>query len=96
MFLQDIHTRRIQELEDTVRNLRKLLGSREMEVKELTSQVSDLTEMNASVKEELELARNRAAPGSRGNLAEVSVQLRDSRKWENVSCVGFEGWVRKI
>ncbi|XP_069142243.1 dentin sialophosphoprotein-like isoform X3 [Argopecten irradians] len=67
---EDIHTRRIQELEDTVRNLRKLLGSREMEVKEMTVQASDLKEMNISLKEELELARNRAAPGSRGNLAE--------------------------
>ncbi|XP_033740068.1 LOW QUALITY PROTEIN: uncharacterized protein LOC117327264 [Pecten maximus] len=67
---EDIHTRRIQELEDTVRNLRKLLGSREMEVKEITIQASDLKEMNISLKEELELARNRAAPGSRGNLAE--------------------------
>ncbi|XP_021341406.1 uncharacterized protein LOC110442231 isoform X3 [Mizuhopecten yessoensis] len=67
---EDIHGRRIQELEDTVRNLRKLLGSREMEVKEVTIQASDLKEMNNSLKEELELARNRAAPGSRGNLAE--------------------------
>lgn len=57
---QDVYC--LQNLEETVSTLRKLLSSREQEVHELTAQLRDLREINQSLKQDLEHARSRRTP----------------------------------
>ena len=51
-----------RDLEDNVATLRKLLSSREQEVNQAHNQLQDLKEINASLKKDLEHARNRRVP----------------------------------
>ena len=67
---QDGQQRRIHDLEDNVRSLRKLLSSRETEVHELAGQLADYRVLNQSLKDELEIARTRLSAGSRGHTEE--------------------------
>ena len=71
---QDVQTQRILDLEDSVRNLRKLLSSREAEVHELTQELKHLKDLNQSLTEELDRVKERAP--SRGSLSEVSVSIQ--------------------
>ncbi|XP_048768039.2 microtubule-associated protein futsch-like isoform X5 [Ostrea edulis] len=58
-YTEDAQTQRINDLEDSVRNLRKLLGSREAEVHDLTNQLKQLKTLNQQLTEELDSARMR-------------------------------------
>ncbi|XP_059166234.1 uncharacterized protein LOC131948637 isoform X2 [Physella acuta] len=58
------NTDRLQELEASVTNLRKLLTNRETEVHSLMSQMADLKDINRSLKEELEHRVQRYTPVS--------------------------------
>ncbi|KAK3096624.1 hypothetical protein FSP39_001816 [Pinctada imbricata] len=68
-FNEDAQSQRILDLEDSVRNLRKLLSSREAEVHELNKELKHLKELNQSLTEELDRTKER--PSSRAGLVEL-------------------------
>ncbi|BFZ09894.1 hypothetical protein BsWGS_12932 [Bradybaena similaris] len=51
---KEVSNERIQDLEASVRNLRKLLASREADVHSLTSQLEDLKDINQTLREDLD------------------------------------------
>ncbi|XP_022292459.2 uncharacterized protein LOC111103465 isoform X4 [Crassostrea virginica] len=56
-FPEDAQSQRIQDLEDNVRNLRKLLSSREIEVHDLNNELKELKSLNKQLTEELDTAK---------------------------------------
>ena len=62
LLLTEQESVKVRDLEDTVATLRKLLGSREQEVHEITTQLRDLKDINKSLKKDLEHARARRTP----------------------------------
>ncbi|XP_071136007.1 putative leucine-rich repeat-containing protein DDB_G0290503 isoform X2 [Mytilus edulis] len=57
--MDSVVQKRIEDLEDTVRNLRKLLSAREQEVHELTDQLNDIRDINRSLQDDLEHSREK-------------------------------------
>uniref|UniRef100_A0A2C9LHY3 CAP-Gly domain-containing protein n=1 Tax=Biomphalaria glabrata TaxID=6526 RepID=A0A2C9LHY3_BIOGL len=62
--VRDANAVKIQELEASVNNLRKLLTNRETEVHSLVAQVADLKDINRSLREDLEHKSQRQTPTS--------------------------------
>ncbi|CAC5373681.1 unnamed protein product [Mytilus coruscus] len=66
--MDSVVQKRVEDLEDTVRNLRKLLSAREQEVHELTDQLNDIRDINRSLQDDLEHSREKQSstpkPGS--------------------------------
>ncbi|XP_062567989.1 uncharacterized protein LOC134230238 isoform X3 [Saccostrea cucullata] len=74
----DAQSQRIQDLEDSVRNLRKLLSSRETEVHDLTSQLKQLKTLNQQLTEELDTVKMREQRSSPAfsNIQELERQYK--------------------
>ncbi|KAK7494334.1 hypothetical protein BaRGS_00014437, partial [Batillaria attramentaria] len=70
-----LESQKVRELEDTIATLRKLLGSREQEVHELTAQIRDLKDINQSLKRDLEHAKSRRTPTGPEELERQYQQL---------------------
>ncbi|XP_052089922.1 centrosome-associated protein 350-like isoform X3 [Mytilus californianus] len=70
--MDSVMQKRVEDLEDTVRNLRKLLSAREQEVHELTDQLNDIRDINRSLQDDLEHSREKQSstpkPGSNQEL----------------------------
>lgn len=73
---QEAQTQRIHDLEDNVRNLRKLLSSREVEVHDLSNELKELKTMNQQLTQELDAAKMREQRSSPAysNIQEVKHQ----------------------
>lgn len=73
---QEAQTQRIHDLEDNVRNLRKLLSSREVEVHDLSNELKELKTLNQQLTQELDAAKMREQRSSPAysNVQEVKQQ----------------------
>eukprot|EP00105_Crassostrea_gigas_P023634 XP_011443547.1 PREDICTED: uncharacterized protein LOC105339627 isoform X3 [Crassostrea gigas] len=58
-YSEEAQTQRIHDLEDNVRNLRKLLSSREVEVHDLSNELKELKMLNQQLTQELDAAKMR-------------------------------------
>lgn len=58
-YSEEAQTQRIHDLEDNVRNLRKLLSSREVEVHDLSNELKELKTLNQQLTQELDTAKMR-------------------------------------
>lgn len=58
-YSEEAQTQRIHDLEDNVRNLRKLLSSREVEVHDLSNELKELKILNQQLTQELDAAKMR-------------------------------------
>ena len=62
----------MDDLEDTVRNLRKLLSAREQEVHELTDQLNDIKDINRTLQNDIQHSREKLSGAPKhGNYQEV-------------------------
>lgn len=85
---QEAQTQRIHDLEDNVRNLRKLLSSREVEVHDLSNELKELKMLNQQLTQELDAAKMREQRSSPAysNIQEV--------KHQN-SLINFTKWLKR-
>ncbi|XP_041350917.1 uncharacterized protein LOC121369903 [Gigantopelta aegis] len=73
-------SRRLQDLEDSIVTLRKLLSSREAEVFQLTDQMRDLRDINRSLGQELEHSKKLAGSFDNRELEKEVAQLQTEKE----------------